>query len=321
MQPQGQSEAASQAPQPQQQNTEGRTPLIDPRFQDSLSPDVTLDNMPVLKNRAQALADGDITEDGDKAADEQQDTPADTANLVPAEAVDNFAPAVEDPGEFTPTDFSFEITTFEGENKTPRVHKITSPDQWDNLVESDPNFGSPAALLRAQRLATKMESGIEREQAEYEAKKEAFDADQQRLAQSEAQLVAWDNQLDYLSESGKLPKISAAEKDADWNNATNAKRPAIAARVELLQYFAKQNATRARIGMPPFASLVDAYNDMQMNAPSKGTEAVKRQATEQRRQAGAKVAGASSMQTTSAPSGISVGRVLPGGLRDLDAGW
>src|SRR5947207_2821658 len=81
---------------------------------------------------------------------------------------------LEDPGQFQPKDYSFEVQVFDAEGKNGKSRKVNSIEQWEQLLDSDPNFGNATSLLKAQRLATKMESGLERDKAEYDTKKEAY---------------------------------------------------------------------------------------------------------------------------------------------------
>lgn len=229
---------------------------------------------------------------------------------------------VEDPGEFTPEDYSFTVTTYNEESKKPKNVKITSVEQWDELLEQDPNLGSPAALLKADRAAAKMESNQERDKSNWETAKEAYDIELERVNQSEQTTQTWANEIDYLTERGDLPKIDPKFENVLWVG-PNADKEAlkdesVKARVELLEYLKKENTSRKSRGISLMGP-VDAYNAMQLDTRRKSDIDTKKQADEARKAAGARVAGSTPSPVTTTPKGIAVGRA--GSLRDLVGGW
>jgi len=217
---------------------------------------------------------------------------------------------VADPGEFTPGDYSFELTVFDAEGKNPKVVKITSLDQFDTLLESDPNLGNSAAVARAFRAQTKMERGLEDDTKAYEAKKQEYDQTVQNAAARESQMSQWQSELDYLVGKGELPPMPAElhVSKANWNDPTVAKQPAVKAQMELLEYFRVENAARTKAKLAPMTSLLDAYQGFARQAEKAQTQSDRELNAQARKNAGAKVAPSAPRPATTAPKGISIGR-------------
>src|SRR5882762_4440574 len=121
------------------------------------------DEGPVLRRAA------DVPAEEDNKTEAVVEEPVDEE--VPDEpAVDPFAVTVTDPGDFAPNDYSFEVPIYDAEGKNPKTVKITSIDQWEEFLETDPNLGSGSAVLKAERQAIRMEASLEREREAYELK-------------------------------------------------------------------------------------------------------------------------------------------------------
>lgn len=225
---------------------------------------------------------------------------------------------IEDPGDYTPADYSFEVTVYDEEGKNGKRRIINSVDEWDQLLDEEPNLGSAGSLLKAQRLATKMENSQDSDKKTWETKKEAFDA------QEAANKEHWDkvertaNEIQYLVSKGKLPKVDDKYKNADWADPEIAKLPGIKDQIELVNYMNKENKERAKLNLSPMSAL-EAHTTMQAESLQNENKDAKKAAGKARQAAGAQVAGASSAPNTTVPKGIAVGR--GGSLRDLDAGF
>lgn len=241
--------------------------------------------------------------------------------VEPVEEYDEPEPVVtaEDPGEYEPKDYSFEVTVYDDEGKNGKSVKISSIDDWDALLDKDANFGTSSALLKAQRLATKMESNQERDKAAWEEKKKTYDAQVGTRQEREEATTRIANEIGYLVSKGKLPKVAAEYATADWRDPEVAKQPGVKEQIELIDYMTKENAARAKAGIQPLTSAIDAYNGLMLEQREKKASDVKAQAAEARKAAGARVAGTSPAPVTNAPKGIAVGR--GGSLRDMNAGW
>lgn len=231
------------------------------------------------------------------------------------EPVVNPTVTAEDPGEFEPNDYSFEVVTYDEEGKKPQITNIKSIEDWDNLLSKEPNFGSGSALLKAQRLATKMETGFERDKREYDAKKKAFDEEQAKVQQQTEALTTMENEINYLAQRGDLPPVPKGLENADWSDPEVAKQSGIKERISLLNHMKRENNARAKSGLKPMTSVLDAYNSWQRQESKSKAEQSRKQAGEARRTAGAKVASSSPSPMGSKPSGLSVGR--GGSLDDL----
>lgn len=225
---------------------------------------------------------------------------------------------LDDPGDFTPKDYSFDVVTYDEEGKKPKTHKIKSVEDWDNLLEGDPNLGSGSALLKAQRLATKLETNTDRDQAEWQKTKDEYDkalADQNR---NEAVTNTWANEIAYLEQNGSLPKVSEKFKNVPWAGA-NADKDALAdenvkAQIELLDYMKKENGKRRKLGLSDLGPEA-AFNARLRDMGEKKASEDKKKSGEARKEAGARIAGSTPNPVTIAPKGIAVG--VGGSLRDL----
>lgn len=225
---------------------------------------------------------------------------------------------LEDPGEFQPKDYSFEVVTYDEEGKKPKTHKIDSIDKWDELLETDPNLGSGSALLKAQRLATRLETNVDRDQAEWQKTKDEYDkalADQNR---SEAVTNTWANEIAYLEQNGSLPKVSEKFKNVPWAG-PEADKDALAdenvkAQIDLLDYMKKENSKRRKLGLSDLGPEA-AFNARLRDVGEKKASEEKKKSGEARKEAGSRIAGSTPNPVTVAPKGIAVG--VGGSLRDL----
>lgn len=249
-------------------------------------------------------ADDEAVDDSDD--EEEDDTP---------EPVVAPQGSVEDPGEYVPADYSFEVVKYDDEGNNPKVIKISSVEQWDEFLNEDPNLGSASLLLKAQRLATRMEQQSIDDKKSYDAKKEAYEADQARVAHETETLNTWQSEIDYLVRRGDLPQVPAAYKDADWADPQVAKQAGVKEQVELLNFMKKENAARIKSGLKPMTSMLDAFNSYQLDQSRQQGTAKKRADAEKRKAAGARVAGSTPNPVSVAPKGIAVGR--GGSLDDL----
>lgn len=251
-------------------------------------------------------------EEGKKKTEE---APAENAPTpAPAPVTEPEPVGVQDPGEFTPTDRSFEVTVYDAESKNPQTRKINSPEEWDQLLQGDPNLGSAAALLRAERAAAKMDIGAEREKADWEKSKQEYDQATEAEQQRTEALNTMANEMVYLVNRGELPAAAAEYQSntSDWRTPEAQKDPGVKAQTELLDYMRDENNARTRAGLKPMTSVLDAWNAFQLDQSKKTAETAKTRAAEARKAAGARISGTNSAPVNVAPKGIMVGR--PGAL-------
>ena len=278
----------------------------------------------VLREELETATKGKTDDAGDatEAQETAQEHTEEDAGTVEEEAGSQ-ADLIEDPGEFQPSDYSFEVTVYNEKGEKPKNVKIGSIEEWEKLLEDEPNLGSSVAVNRAFRAAQKMESGIERERQEHEQRtkeyQEAAQAEQVRQERNQSIF----NEMSYMMNRGDLPKLTQEEmNNLNWDDPAVLKaHPNIAPHKELLAYMVKENKARAKSGLPGLSSALDALNAMQVDTRRQADIEAKKAAGEARKAAGARVSSASSMPlSAAAPRGIAVGRNV-GDLSSLGQGW
>lgn len=285
------------------------TPLINPEeLQQELSPEEL-----VLPTRAQLEAKE--AETAEEAVEEKVEEP--TVEEAPEAEEPIYQTTLEDPGEFEPTDYSFEVTVYDTEGKNGKPVKITSVDEFEKLLDEEKNFGTASALLKAQRLATKMESGQERDKAKWEADKKAYNDQQAEVEAQNTQVNQLAAELNYLVAKGKLPKVAKQYQTADWSDPEVAKQPGIKEQIEVLEYMQKENIARRKAGLSDIG-VSAALSELTMERAQEATKIAETKAGEARRLAGAKVAGVNPGPVSAAPKGVMVGRNL-GDLSNLSS--
>jgi hypothetical protein len=271
----------------------------------------------VLPTNADVIANEDETDkdsktgEGDGNADAKTDDGgADNSANPQAQAEEVVYEEVADPGEFTPGDYSFEVQIYDAEGKNPKVTKITSLEQWDELLESDPNLGNSAAVAKAFRAQSKMDRGQEDDKKQWEKAKAEYDEAVKGQETREAQTMQWQNELDYLVSKNELPPMPKEfhVSTANWADPEVAKQPAVKAQMDLLAYFRTENATRAKAKLAPMTSLLDAYQGFARQQEKAQNQSNRQANITARKEAGAKVASSSPRPATAAPRGVSVGR-------------
>jgi hypothetical protein len=228
--------------------------------------------------------------------------------VVENEVVEEPQINIEDPGDFEPKDYSFEVTVYNKEGGNGRSIKITDLEQWDKLLDEDPNFGTATQLLKAERQATRMQTQQERDIADYNARIEEYNKQVESTTAREETLDNLVNEMVYLENRGDMPKVPAKFRN-DWNSSDAKKDPAIKQQQELLSYMTKHNAELIKAGLKPTSSLIDAYAAWQNDIAKKEIEDDKKNQGQARRAAGARVSAPSTNAGTTAPRGIAVGRV------------
>ncbi len=276
----------------------------------------------VLPTNADLIAnedgnDDDNQKDGDADTDPAEGGEgADDDSTEPTEAPEPEEPQaqveyLDDPGDFTPSDYSFEVVTYDQEGANPRSHRVKSLEDWDDLLDSAPNFGTGAAMLKAERAAQRMDRGIENDRREYERQKVEYDEAVKAQEESNRATMQWQNELDYLVAQGDLPPMPAEYhvSRADWKKPDVARQPAVKAQMELLAYFRTTNAARTKAGLAPMTSLLDAYQGMENQKLKTANAATRQQASDNKKAAAAKVSGSAPRPATAAPKGIAIGRI------------
>lgn len=267
---------------------------------------------PPTMTEANALDSTDTT----KPEEEEEEAPSEEPNDPEEETEVEY---VADPGEYMPADYSFKVTTFDEEGNKPKVHKITNSEEWNKLLELEPNFGSYAALSKAEKLVNKMENNLASDYKEWEKKKQDYEAVSTEETNRLEQITSWQNEMNYLVERGDLPKIAKKYQDADWNDPEVAKQEGIKEQIELLKFTEKENKLRKKAGLKPMSSLIDSFNAFSRKNPRTPTAEDKKAAGQARKVAGARVSSGAALPVSTAPKGIMVGR--GGSLNDLGNDW
>lgn len=223
---------------------------------------------------------------------------------------------VPDPGAYEPKDYSFDVTVFDAEGKNGHVVKVTSPEQYDSLLEADTNFGSAAALMKAQRNSSKMETNAERDKSDYDARKKNFEDAKAEADAANAGAQTLVNEVKYLEERGDIPKIAPAYVNANWDDPEVKKQPGIAEQMAIMDVMVKESRIRTKAGLAPVTSFLEGYRIWKDDQRTTRQTTTKQVAGEARRAAGARVAGSTPSPVSAVPKGISVGRA--GSLRDLN---
>lgn len=216
---------------------------------------------------------------------------------------------VEDPGEYQPKDYSFEVTIYDEDGKNGKAVKVSSVEQFEQLLDEEKNFGSASALLKAQRMATKMESAQDRDKSEHDSKKAQFETQKTAVDEQNARLTRTANELNYLVGKGKLPPVPKKYQNADWSDPEVAKQPGVKEQVELLKYMGKENEARRKLGLDDL-SVSGAYAEMRLEQKEQEVTSSTKQAGEARRQASARVSATTPGPASAAPKGVMVGRNL-----------
>lgn len=227
------------------------------------------------------------------------------------------APVVttQDPGEYKPADYSFEVTLKDG-----KTTKISTPEDAEKLSDDPDNFETPRQLLDFIKKTTQMQNKLDKDYEKWESAKKTHDEQVETETSRQKTVQDLTNGFEYLIAKGYMPQLDPADAVADWNDPEVAKHAGVKEQIALINYMTKENASREKAGIPVLASALDAYNAWQLDSGRKQEEADKKAAGEARRTAGARVAGvAPTQQAPYVPKGIAVGN--PNVLKRGAAVW
>jgi len=259
-------------------------------------------NVPASKEDKDAQRTDEKTEeepkDGDAADDEEE----------PAAVYSDPAPVVTiaDPGDYTPADYSFEVTLKDG-----KTVKVSTPEEAEKLADDPDNFETPKQLMDFINKQNKMNHNLDRDHDKWEADKSKFDEQTAIEAERQEKVDSLVKGFEYLVSKGFLPKVAEPDLTADWSDPEIAKHDGVKEQVALMNYMVKENKNREKAGVPLLNSALDAYNAWQLDTSRQRAEAEHKADGEARKTAGARVAGVSpAAQAPYVPKGISVGRTL-----------
>jgi len=219
------------------------------------------------------------------------------------------APAltVEDPGDYKPADYSFEVTLKDG-----KTVKVTTPEEAEKLADDPDNFETPKQLMDFINKQNKMQRNLDRDYEKWESQHKTFTEQLKTETDRRKTVDNYVAEFQYLVDKGKLPPVAKEYLDADWSDPEVAKQPGVKEQMALLNYMIKENNVRTKANIKPLTSVVDAYyawkEDEGEQEKAKEAEEAKKAAGEARKTASARVAGVSPAQQGSyVPKGIAVG--------------
>lgn len=255
---------------------------------------------------------GHTTEEEEESEElEEVDETEETEEVVETHDEPTPVLTVEDPGEYNPKDYSFEIEV------DGKKHKISSAEEADTFADENADNLTSKQIIDLIKNGNKLESSLERDKEKYDADKSKFD-EQKALSDAQQESITnIANEIGYLTSKGKLPKVEDKYANADWSDPEVAKQDGVKEQVELLTYMRKENDARVKAGLQPLTSAIDAFNALQLEKQGKNDIDKEKGRTAARRDAAGKVAGNSPNPVNIAPKGIAVGRTLS--LSDLDS--
>lgn len=222
---------------------------------------------------------------------------------------------VEDPGEYKPADYSFEVILKDGKTK-----KVSTVEEADALADDPDNFETPKQLMDFINKQNKMRINLDKDREKYDDKKSKFD-EQSEEEQSRIDTINnYAAEFNYLVSKGLIPKVAKEYLSADWTDPQVAKQSGVKEQSAILDYMVKENEARAKEGVKPLTSIIDAYNAWKLESNDEAEEKAKKEAGEQRKTNSSKVSGVSaSNQAPFVPKGIAVGN--PNVFKRNEAVW
>lgn len=210
---------------------------------------------------------------------------------------------VDDPGEYKPGDYSFEVTL-----KGGKTIKVDTPQEAEKLADDPDNFETPKQLMDFINKQNKMNTKLDKDKSDYDRQKAEFDSQSDTEASRQTNIQNFTAEFQYLIGKGLMPDIPKEYTDADWQDPEIAKQPGVKEQIDLLNYMVKENEMRIKAKVKPLTSIVDAYNAWQLDTGRQNEEKEKKRAGEARKSASSRVAsGSPAQQGSYIPKGIAVG--------------
>lgn len=271
-------------------------------------------------DRAAGLWQGDFTDEQltipykREASDEKEDdTSTDNPNAPDKDSEEEVteelaevepAITVQDPGDYVPADYSFEVTDKDG-----KTVKISTPDEAEKFADNDDNFQSAKDLKSFLSKSQKMESKLDRDYEKWEERHETFTKQLETETERRGTVANYESEFNYLATKGLIPKLSPELQVANWQDPEVAKNEDVKVYSDILNYLVEENKLRAKANVKPMTSIVDAYNAWQLDTNRQKAVDGRKAAGEARKAAGSRVAGTSpAQQAPYVPKGIAVGR-------------
>lgn len=280
------------------------------------SSDLMIENDPPVDPVQPPAADESPADD----KPDEETPPADDAppkdDTPPAEPATPATPepeqpkAVDDPGEFKPGDYSFDVELADGS----KIH-VEKPEDIDKLPQ-DADFGTPANLLKVQGAYTRMINGLENDRRAHDESQKAYQTQQEAAAEQQKFIDTAERELAYLETQGLIPAIPVVHQAAtDWTAEGVKDQPGIKERLAIVAYMGKENAARDAAGLPRMTSMLEAHNAMQLSQMRAERQEAAKKAAETRKARGAMVGGSAPGHQSNVPEGMMVGS--GGSLNDI----
>jgi hypothetical protein len=219
-----------------------------------------------------------------------------------------------DPGDFQPKgDYGFEVTTADG--KTVKINTPEEADAFAQRLDSEENLLTAYQFTQFNRNVLRMDSGIDREKAQYDNDKETFELQYRQEQVRNEQVKNWSNEINYLEAKGLVPKITPELNASNWTDPKTAEEPAVKERLAIFQYMEKENNDRRAAGIAELTSAVDAYRLMQAEEQGSAEKVENKREMAERRARGKMVSGNSSFTPSNEQSNSIIGE--GGNLNDL----
>lgn len=259
--------------------------------------------------------DSDRTTDGTEPGESEQAPEADvTAEKDETGVYSNTTAA--DPGEFQPTgDYGFDVTTADG--KTIKINTPAEAEAFAERLDNEEGLLTARQFIQFNRGVSRMDNGIDREQAAHEAEKEAFETQQAQVRVRDEQITQWSKEVNYLEAKGLVPKITNELNTANWTDPKIAEEPAVKERLAIFKYMETENNERRAAGIAELTSAVDAFRLMQADSQEDTGKVTSKRETAERRARGKMVSGNSSFTPANEQPNSIIGE--GGNLRDLIA--
>lgn len=231
----------------------------------------------------------DVEETEEEVVEEESEQGTET-EVIEEAVVEDTTPepvvkeVVEDPGDFTPGDYSYDITLADG-----TVLKIEKPEDIQK-IPADADFGTPQALFEASANYSKMINGVDADKRAYEADKEKFETEKENTEKQEKTIATAIAEMNYLESKGRLPKYDPKYDSLDWNDPEVAKADGVKERLELINYRFEENKQRQALGLSEM-SLIEAQMQMAQEAGETKAKEAKSKQAEIRKARGAMVEG------------------------------
>lgn len=281
--------------QTQTTTTAAEPDMSDPLVAAQMQAEVNPEDLIVPYSREEAdvpeTTEEDTSGDSDADADVEEDTTEPTSVVT-----------AQDPGEYQPKDYSFDIEI------AGKIHHVDSAEKAAELGEEFAEEMNAKQIFALINKGSKIEVKQDRDKEEWEKQKKLFDGQVAVDAERQQVINGVANEMEYLVGKNKLPKVAKEFLTADWANPEVAKQPGVKEQLALLHYMTKENAIRAKAGIKPFGP-VDAFNAMQNDETEKTRAVNNRRAGEARKAASSRVAAtAPASSAPYIPAGIAVGR-------------